>query len=73
MNKEVANIITVLDFESGRVHQYEVMRQEGWNPDSESIEEFLSSVGHNLSNCEWMVHSDSEIVSRKAQWTRFAK
>ena len=71
MNKEIANIITVLDFESGRVHQYEVMRQEGWNPDSESIEEFLSSVGHNLSNCEWMVHSDSEIVCRKAQWTRF--
>jgi len=71
MNREIANIITVLDFESGRVHQYEVMRQEGWNPDSESIEEFLSSVGHNLSNCEWMVHSDSEIVCRKAQWTRF--
>ena len=71
MNKEITNIITVLDFESGRVHQYEVMRQEGWNPDSESIEDFLSSVGHNLSNCEWMVHSDSEIVSRKAQWTRF--
>ena len=71
MNKEIANIITVLDFESGRVHQYEVMRQDGWNPDSESIEEFLNSVGHNLSNCEWMVHSDSEIVSRKAQWTRF--
>ena len=47
------------------------MRQEGWNPDSESIEDFLNSVGHNISNCEWMVHSDSEIVSRKAQWTRF--
>ena len=71
MNKETANVITVLDFESGRVHQYEVMRQEGWDPDSESIEEFLSSVGHNLSNCEWMVHGDSEIISRKAQWTRF--
>ena len=71
MNREIANIITVLDFESGRVHQYEVMRQDGWNPDSESIEEFLNSVGHNLSNCEWMVHSDSEIVGRKAQWTRF--
>ena len=49
------------------------MRQEGWNPDTESIEDFLNSVGHNVNNCEWMVHSDSEIVSRKAQWTRFTK
>ena len=65
------NCITVLDFEIGKVFQYEVMRQEGWNPDSESIEDFLSSVGHRLKDCEWMVHSDSEIVSRKAQWKRF--
>ena len=64
--------ITVLDFEIGKVFQYETMGK-GWNPDSESIEEFLTSVGHNLANCEWMVHSDSEIVSRKAQWTRFTK
>ena len=63
--------ITVLDFETGKVYQYEVMRQEGWNPEAESIEDFLNSVGHNLPNCEWMIHSDSEIVSRKAQWTRF--
>ena len=65
--------ITVLDFEIGKVFQYEVMRQEGWNPDAESIEEFLSSVGHNLKNCEWMVHDDSEIACRKAQWKRFTK
>jgi hypothetical protein len=68
---EEMKCITVLDFEIGKVFQYEVMRQEGWNPDTESIEDFLSSVGHNLSNCEWMVHNDSEIVSRKSQWTRF--
>ena len=65
------NCITVLDFETGKVYQYEVMRQEGWNPDSESIEDFLNSAGHNLSNCEWMVQENSEIVSRKSQWTRF--
>ena len=65
------NCITVLDFETGRVYQYEVMRQEGWNPDSESIEDFLNSVGLNLSNCEWMVHENSEIVSRKSQWKRY--
>ena len=37
----------------------------------QGIEDFLNSVGHNVNNCEWMVHSDSNIVSRKAQWTRF--
>ena len=63
--------ITVLDFETGKVHQYEVMRQEGWNPDSESIEDFLNSVGHNVNNCEWMVHSDHQVISRDAEWTRF--
>ena len=42
--------ITVLDFEIGKVFQYEVMRQEGWNPDSESIEDFLESEGHNINN-----------------------
>ena len=63
--------ITVLDFETGKVYQYEVMRQEGWNPDSESIEDFLESVGHNVNNCEWMVHSDHQVISRDAEWTRF--
>ena len=67
------NCITVLDFETGKVYQYEVMRQEGWNPDSESIEDFLNSVGHNVNNCEWMVHSDHQVVSRDAEWTRFTK
>ena len=67
------NYITVLDFERGKVYQYEVMRQEGWNPDSESIEDFLNSVGHNLSNCEWMVHDDIYPIYRKAQWKRFTK
>ena len=62
--------ITVLDFEDGEVYRYETMGK-GWNPDSESIEDFLNSVGHNLSNCEWMVLENSEIVSRKSQWTRF--
>ena len=71
--------ITVLDFEIGRVFRYKigVNDVEGseyfkeWNPDSESCEEFISNKGHNLSNCEWMVHSDSEIISRKSQWKRF--
>ena len=64
--------ITVLDFEIGKVFQYETMG-EGWNPDYESIEEFLTSVGHNLANCEWMVHEDGQVIHRNAKWTRFTK
>ena len=44
---------------------------KGWNPDFESIEDFLNSVGHNVNNCEWMVHSDHQVISRDAEWTRF--
>ena len=70
--------ITVLDFETGRVHQYKTMGEEtldvkGWNPDFESIEDFLNSVGHNVNNCEWMVHSDHQVISREAEWTKFTK
>ena len=26
-------------------------------------EEYLSEFGHNLSNCEWMVHDSNEIIT----------
>ena len=57
--------ITVLDFEEGKVYQYEISawgNSNDWNPDSESIEEYLTSKGHNLRNCEWMVHKDNNII-----------
>ena len=64
MNKEreIAKFITVLDFEVGKVFQYEI-GENNWNPDYESMEEFLSGVGHNLSNCEWMCHENPEIIT----------
>ena len=64
--------ITVLEFEIGKVFQYETMGKS-WNPDSESIEYFLNSVGHNLSNCEWMIHEDGQVIHRDAEWTKFTK
>ena len=72
MEKRVTmKYITVLDFEIGQVFQYniegEVTILKGstvWYPESESCEEFLSGVGHNLSNCEWMVHCDNEIITK---------
>jgi|13_taG_2_1085334.scaffolds.fasta_scaffold87677_2 hypothetical protein len=66
--------ITVLDFETGRVYQYEISawgNPNEWNPDCESIEDFLNSVGHNLKNCDWMVHSDGLVISRDAEWKRY--
>ena len=54
--------ITVLDFEVGKVYQYEVGKGN-WNPDCEDIEEYLSGLGHNLANCEWMVHENPEITT----------
>ena len=61
MEKEIANFITVLDYEDGKVYQYEIGGQ-GWNPDDESCEEFLTHVGHNLTNIEWMTHDSDEII-----------
>jgi len=58
--------ITVLDFEVGKVFQYEIGswgNPKEWNPDNDSCEEYLSGLGHNLSNCEWMVHDNPEIIT----------
>ena len=59
---EVMKYVTVLDFETGRVHMYTIGDNE-WNPDVESLEEFLQHVGHNLANIEYMVHSDKRVVT----------
>ena len=58
--------ITVLDFEVGKVFQYEISswgNPKEWNPDNDSCEEYLGGLGHNLSNCEWMVHEDNKIIT----------
>ena len=43
--------ITVLDFEVGRVYQYVSTGEE-------DREDFITNMGHNLENCEWMEHSN---------------
>ena len=62
--------ITVLDFEVGKVFQYENLKnlEHGWNKeesdDYEVIEWYLTEVkGHRLSNIEWMLHKDNEIIT----------
>ena len=61
--------ITVLDFEIGRVFQYENLEhfKDGWNgndkDDSDNIEWYLTTVkGHRLNNIEWMVHDNNNIL-----------
>ena len=64
--------ITVLDFEEGRVHQYNITTydvvnmKEGY-PDAEQIEDFLIGEGHRLTNCEWMSHADGEVITDKGE------
>ena len=58
--------ITVLDFEIGRVFQYKISDQRlvAWNPEEESCEEYLTNKGHNLGNCEWMVHDIAQVITK---------
>ena len=63
--------ITVLDFEVGKVFQYENLEhfEDGWNgndkDDRENIEWYLTDIqGHRLSNIEWMLHDDKEMVEQ---------
>ena len=58
--------ITVLDFEIGKVFQYDVgfqVNKLGWNPDNENCENYLTNKGHNLQNCEWMVHEEPRVIT----------
>ena len=50
--------ITVLDFEVGRIFQYKVDNFDN----SDDYEECLTNEGHNLNNCEWMIHDIKEFV-----------
>jgi len=57
--------ITVLDFTEGRVHQYDITNDT--HPSHKAIEDFLIGEGHRLTDCEWMSHADSEIITDKAE------
>ncbi len=58
------NYITILDFEAGRVFQYEYLEHWEENESSDNIEWYLSDIkGHNLSNCEWMTHKNPQVIT----------
>ena len=56
--------ITVLDFETGRVYQYDWPGITDKHQDAgERCEEYIVEKGHRLNNCEWMIHDNSEIIT----------
>ena len=55
---EIMKTITVLDYESGKVYQYNT---DKWDIDNESIDSFLANQGHTIEDCHWMVHEDATI------------
>ena len=84
-NNNEMKYITVLDFNKGVVFRYDTINCHeyrkhvnsknydnafAWNPDKESIEDYLTRMQHDVSNCQWMVHNHSEIASfvRKVYW-----
>jgi hypothetical protein len=59
------NILTVLDFEAGLVYQYDIETYKELQ--TENFEDLIIKQGHNLKNCEWMVHSDDTINKIKIE------
>ena len=61
ITKEINNMkkkcITVLDYETGRVYQYQVSINK-------HAEEYITFKGHRLSNIEWMEHDDSRLITK---------
>ena len=53
-------VLTVLDFEDGRVYQYE-LENANENMQAEDFEKIIIDQGHKLDDCEWMSHSDGVI------------
>ena len=63
-------ILTVLDFEDGRVYQYDIeVFQDGSKPelDADDFEKLLVEQGHSLDSIEWMSHSDNTLNKIKIE------
>ncbi len=59
MKSEFEKYVTVLDFGDGDVMTYPI---NTWDMDSEELEAAITKMGHNLTNCEWMVHDEIPII-----------
>ena len=59
-------VLTVLDFEDGRVYQYDIETDKEMM-ESEDFEKIMLDQGHRLKDCEWMSHSDDTINKIKIE------
>ena len=57
---ETKKYITILDFETAKIYQYEVEP----NQQHEERENFIIDMGFNLCNIEWMIHDEPGIVTK---------
>jgi hypothetical protein len=60
--------ITILDFASGKVYQYNLAEvgdnylfEDKDEPQAEEVEKLLIDQGHVLEDCDWMIHADPTI------------
>ena len=65
LNKKQNMYLTVLDYETGRVYQYQFQHMsqvDVSNVDEEQWQDFITSEGHKLSFCQWMVHNKGQVI-----------
>tara|TARA_R100001079_G_scaffold97225_1_gene60756 strand:+ start:50 stop:235 length:186 start_codon:yes stop_codon:yes gene_type:complete len=55
-------VLTVLDFEDGRVYQYDIETDKELQ--AEDFEDIMIDQGHRLDDCEWMSHSDGKVFTQ---------
>lgn len=53
--------LTILNFGSGTVHQYEI------DNSVDDFEEFIVDEGFRLSVVQWMVHNKGEVIKEKIE------
>ena len=59
MRSAFEKYVTVLDFTNSDVMTYPI---NVFDMESEELETAITNMGHNLSNCEWMVHDELPII-----------
>ena len=62
-NEMEMKYVWVLDYANGRIYRYEITSNWNhgeWNPDSESIEDFLINQNHQMDMIKWMVTKNKE-------------
>ncbi len=70
MNEDL--YLFVLDFEDGKVYKYlypEVVQNEEGKVVENDQDSYLVQLGHNATNCEWMITKYEEIIDEA--YTKF--